>query len=109
MNESVVFIRKGDSEVIHTKRKASKALYSIMFCMLALPRRAICSLESPKEKKLLTSAISNASKIHNAIKVCNIKGPKVGYKSACIVTMVAFVNKTIKDGDIAPWKDFKKN
>ena len=61
--------------------------------MLALPRRVICSSESQKGKKLLTSAISNAWKIHNAIKVCNIKGPKVVYKSACIVTMVAFVIK----------------
>ena len=59
--------------------------------MLALPRRAICSSESQKGKKLLTSAISNAWKIHNAIKVCNIKGPKCMHShNGCICKKKVF-------------------
>ena len=46
----------------------------------------------------------DASKIHNAIKVCNIKGPKVVYKSACIVTMVAFVKKRFFVGTYVSFK-----
>ena len=52
-------------------RKAKEALFSLTFCMLALLRAAICSLESQRRKKLSTSAISNAYKIYNSIQICN--------------------------------------
>ena len=76
-----------DLEALHTKRKAKEALCSIMFCMLALLRAAIRSLESQRRKKLLTSAISNAYKIYNSIQICN---PSSWLAKMFVVTLVTF-------------------
>ena len=56
--------------------------------MLALPRAAICRLESQRRKKLLISAISNAWKIYNAILVCNLKS---SLKNKIVVTLVTLI------------------
>ena len=56
---------------------------------------SVHSVQMQVVKKLLTSALSNALKIHDTIKVCNIKSPQVVFKSACVLTMVAFVKKNV--------------
>ena len=64
--------------LVHTWRKAREALSSLTFFMLALLRAVIYSLESQRKKPMsLTSAISDAWKIHDVFLVFNLKSSRV--------------------------------
>ena len=68
------------------KSQRSTVQYNVLHAGFAKSR--ICSLESQRRKKLLTSAISNAYKIYNSIQICI---PNSWLAKMFVVTLVTLI------------------